>query len=344
MKTITLGVISLLLAFAAAAQTEKPYLTKSFAGANIQNAEVETSGGGIQVTGGDPSQARVEVYVNGNGHTLSADEIKQRLEKYYDVVISLEGGKLSAKAQPKSGFHDLWSNGNSLSISFHVFVPKAVSTHLNTSGGGIHLANLQGTEEFETSGGGLHLDGLSGKIHGRTSGGGIEVSNSNDDINLSTSGGGIHANHCTGNIKLETSGGSLELNDLSGKIEAGTSGGGIHGSRVSGDLSVSTSGGSIHFSDLSCTLDASTSGGGIDVTMVSIGKSIQLNTSAGGISLHLPSGKGLDLALSGQRVETSNLANFSGTTEKDRVNGSVNGGGIPVRLSANSGTVRVAFD
>jgi len=347
MKKFLFSLLLLSLVGFAVAQssTQSPYLTKSYAGTDIRNAEVETSGGGIQVTGVDPSEARVEVYIssnNGDGN-LSDAEIKDRLEKYYTVTISLEGGKLYAEAKAKSGLNGLWNNRHSLNISFHVFVPKTASTHLNTSGGGIALKNLSGgTQDFETSGGGLHIDQVTGKIRGRTSGGGIHVSDCKDDIDLSTSGGGIEADNCTGNIRLSTSGGSLNLSSLSGTISAETSGGGIRGSQITGDLGAHTSGGGIHLSGLACTLDASTSGGNVDVTMTTLGKSIRLNTSAGNIDLHLPAGQGMDLTLDANHIETNNLGNFNGTTEREHMKGTVNGGGIPVRLDASSGRILVA--
>jgi hypothetical protein len=327
----------------AQSSSNKPYLTKSFAGASIQNVEVETSGGGITLQGVDPAQSRVEIYIkSGNGRDLSNDEIQKRLDEYYDVKVELNGGKLYASVKSKDHMHLHWGS-DALSITFKVYAPKSISSHLNTSGGGIDIRDFQGgNQEFSTSGGGLEVNDISGTIKGTTSGGGIHVSHASNTIHLTTSGGGISADHCTGTIYLETSGGGLELNDLSGTIEAGTSGGGIDGMRIDGDLETHTSGGSIDLKDLSCTLDASSSGGGVSVSMLQLGKSIKLTTSAGSIVLRLPSGKGLDLTLDADRISTENLGAFNGTTDKEHMKGSVNGGGIPVRLDASSGSISVS--
>jgi DUF4097 and DUF4098 domain-containing protein YvlB len=341
MKTIFLtAALGLMITSAAVAQ-EKPYLTKAFAGAAISDVEVETSGGGIKMEGVDPSQSRVEVYIRGNnGRELSSQEIAERLDKYYVVKIELDGGRLYASAKRKD--HDSWNNDH-LSISFHVFAPKSTSTHLNTSGGGIDIRHLSGgTQNFNTSGGGLEVSDITGKIDGSTSGGGIHVDHCAHDIHLTTSGGGIHADHLDGNIYLETSGGGLTLNYLSGTIDAGTSGGGIDGGHIQGDLKTSTSGGSIDLEDLSCTLDASTSGGGVDVSMTALGKYVKLSTSAGSISLRIPAGKGLDLTLDANHIETDGLGSFNGTKEKDHMRGTVNGGGTPIRLDANSGGISLS--
>ncbi|TDW97406.1 DUF4097 family beta strand repeat-containing protein [Dinghuibacter silviterrae] len=336
MKTIILA-LGLLVSATLSAQ-DKPYLTKSFAGSAISEVEVETSGGGIQMVGTDPSQSRVEVYIRGNnGRELSNAAIAERLDKYYIVKITLENGKLTATCKQKE--HDRW-NSDHLNIGFHVYAPTSASTHLNTSGGGIKISHLKGgAQMFNTSGGGLEVSDITGKIDGSTSGGGIHVDHCSNSIRLTTSGGGIHADHLDGSIYLETSGGGLELTNLSGTIEAGTSGGGVHGHNITGDLKTSTSGGSIDLDNLACTLDGSTSGGGVHVTMTGLGKYVKLSTSAGSISLSIPSGKGLNLDLDGNRVEAEGLGGINGSISKDHISGTVNGGGIPVHLDANSGHV-----
>ncbi len=48
---------------------EALYLNKSLSGEAITAVEAETSGGGIEVTGGAGQDARVEVYIYPNGAT-----------------------------------------------------------------------------------------------------------------------------------------------------------------------------------------------------------------------------------------------------------------------------------
>src|SRR3954466_13437886 len=89
--------------FCAMAQTEKePYLVKSLSNDAIKEVEARTSGGSISVSGGNASQARIEVYVtpNNNG-SMSKEEIKQRLEELYDLNIGAAGNKLTAVAKSK---------------------------------------------------------------------------------------------------------------------------------------------------------------------------------------------------------------------------------------------------
>ena len=224
------------------AQSDKePWLTKSLSSESVQNVKARTSGGSLSVSGVNASSARIEVYIGSNNgnETLSKDEIKSRLENY-DLDITVNDHKLSAIAKPKD--HDLNRNwSRTLSISFKIYVPENSSTDLETSGGSIHLDNLQGTQDFGTSGGSLHIDKVGGKITGRTSGGSIHLSNSKDEIDLSTSGGSITAENSNGNMVLSTSGGSLNLSNLQGTIKATTSGGSVHGNDIKGELAAHTS-------------------------------------------------------------------------------------------------------
>lgn len=332
------------IAFASQAQTDKePYLTQVLSKESIKQVNVETSGGSIMVQGSNADEARIEMYVTANGNItgISKEEIKKRLEDNYIVKINVAGGVLNASAKNKNND---WNWKKSLSISFKVYVPGDISSDLSTSGGSIKLGNLNGSQVFRTSGGSLKIDHVSGKIDGKTSGGSINVSYANDDVDLSTSGGSITADNCKGNLQLSTSGGSLHLTALSGDIDASTSGGRIDGEDISGELSARTSGGSVNLRNIRASLEASTSGGSMDIQVAELGKWVRVSNSGGGIDLQLPAGKGLDLDLSGNNIKTDMLKNFSGSVDNNSVDGKLNGGGVPVKVHAGSGHVRLVFN
>ena len=140
------------------------------------------------------------------------------LNEQYDLEVAMEGSKLMAIAKQKTGWQNMWRKG--LSISFRVFTPEAVGSHVRTSGGNISMKNLSGAQDFRTSGGNMDIVGLTGTIVGRTSGGNVVISDSRDDINLETSGGNMDAKRCEGKIQLETSGGNVHLVNIKGTIHA----------------------------------------------------------------------------------------------------------------------------
>ena len=343
MKTLfALLLVACQSAVAFAQDDKTPFLIKSLASDAVSNVTVSTSAGGIFVTGRSGESPRIEVYIQGNnGHDLSKEEIQKRLDEDYDMDISVNNHQLTATVKHKHEMENFdWHRG--LSISFKIYVPHDVSTDLHTSGGGITLDDLKGNEMFSTSGGGLDLSKLTGSIHGKTSGGGINISDCGDDIDVHTSGGGIDAKNCSGTIKLNTSGGGITLNDMKGTIDVHTSGGGIDGSHIAGELIAGTSGGGIDLHDMNGSLDAHTSAGNLDAEITGLGKYLKLHTSAGSIDLKLPSGQGMNLQLSAEHINSGELKDFSGTWDKRSVNGTINGGGIPVEAHAN-GSIDISF-
>ena len=320
---------------------DEPYYVKPLDGLSLKEAELITSGGSLSVFGGGGEKARLEVYVKGNNNkSLSKAEIEERLKEKYELIIEASADKVKAHAKQKSNWTD-WKN--SLNISFKLYVPSKINSKLKTSGGSITLKGLDGNQDFSTSGGSLTVENVKGNIDGRTSGGSITVKGSEGTINLKTSGGSITAENSKGEIDLATSGGSLKLNGLEGKIEATTSGGSVSGNGISGELNTKTSGGSIKIAGLKGSVDAGTSGGSVSVDVDQLGSYVKLRTSAGNIDLNIPSGKGVDLDLSGMKVNVPQLNNFSGSATNTELKGSMNGGGIPITARASSGKVNLNF-
>jgi hypothetical protein len=343
MKKLLFTFVVTLLYLNASAADEKPFLVKTFTSSSVKDVNVSTSGGGISVSGTAGSESRVEVYIrpsnSSNGRTISNEEINERLERYI-FSVKQEGSTIACVAKAKDNKMN-WKEG--LSITFKIFVPKNVSTDLNTSGGGINLTGLKGNLRFRTSGGGLNLTDLDGTIAGSTSGGGIKLINCDNKVDVQTSGGGIRAEGCDGDIKLVTSGGGITLKHLTGRIDAVTSGGGIDIDGIKGNAVVSTSGGSINLEGVSGNMKASTSGGGINAEIVSLDENLSLNTSAGSVNLKLPSNRdGLNVDIRGNRVDFENLSNFEGRKDRNTLQGTINGGGKNVKISASSGHVNIS--
>lgn len=295
---------------------------ETFALSGIKEVAVLTSGGYIQVSGTSQGEASVEVWIQKNGNIFkSKGDLKKVLNEHFDVVIGVEGGKLTASAKPKKGK----SGNNPLSVSFVVVAPHKVSSNLQTSGGSITMKNLSGKLDFQTAGGSLTLEKLSGAINGRTS------------------GGSITGTYLDGTIDLKTSGGSITIKDSKGPVNASTSGGSISLSDINGPMNVSTSGGSIKGDDLSGSLQAKTSGGSINVEMDKVVELVDLRTSAGTINLQVPKA-GYHADLSGSSVSLPSGATFSGKKDKRSAVGKIDGGGAAIKMSTSAGSARLSFD
>jgi hypothetical protein len=343
MKTSLFFIMVICCSIVVKAQSDKqPYLVKSLSAESINSAKINASGGSISVIGINASEARLEVFVTANNNeNLSKDDLKQRLDEYYTMDISVNNNKLIASVKQKNGMNMNWKK--SVNVSFKAYLPVNVTTDLETSGGSISISNLNGEQNFTTSGGSITVDNVKGKMRGRGSGGSIHITNASNDIDLLTSGGSIDAKECTGNMKLKTSGGSLTLNNLDGTIDAETSGGSINADDIKGELTTSTSGGSIKLSNLYCSVEAETSGGGIEASIKDATKSVNLRNSGGSISLQLPSGKGFDLDLAANKINME-MKNFSGSVDEKTIEGKLNGGGTLIKVRSTGGKINVSFD
>ena len=285
---------------------DDPYLTKTFVLTGPGNLEVNTSGGGIEVVGTSGNQVTVEMYVKPNsGWSLfgSDDDDIEEALEDYTIDVRQDGSKVIATAE-RQGSN--WGNSK-VSISFKVRVPTSMSCDLSTSGGSISVADVEGQHDIHTSGGSLNFD------------------------------------HLSGTTKAHTSGGSINVNDYQGKLDANTSGGSIRVDGSEGEAMLETSGGSINLENIRGSLEAHTSGGSIRADVEELGKFLTLKTSGGGITATIPGGQGLDLDLSGNRVNTK-LVNFTGESDKNSINGSINGGGVPVNLHTSGGSVTLEYE
>lgn len=304
LKTLSAAVLILFSATAIyALSPSDAHEIYTFSSPESVNADVKTSGGSIEFLGTESDEVRVEMYVRRSGRYLSKSDTD--LDEF-DLEVGLTGSNLKAHASRKSGNRGWFSSANQMSISFIVYVPKNSVVKGVTSGGSVAAENLNGTVELRTSGGTVRLTGISGAVEARTSGGAININDVNGSIDARTSGGSIRATNAHGIINLRTSGGSITVTDCSGQV------------------------------------DARTSGGSIRADLEEVSESLNLRTSGGSITMTVPGGRGynLDLAGSGVRAE---LVNFSGTSERNRIRGTVHGGGPEISARTSGGMVRVNY-
>ncbi|MEX2600890.1 MAG: DUF4097 family beta strand repeat-containing protein [Balneolaceae bacterium] len=288
---------------AAGQETDQAWTVKTFDSDRIEQVDVSTSGGFIRIYGADQEQARVEMYVRRNNRYLSQGDIS--LDDY-EIEIEQVGNTLRAHANRESRQWRLWGDRINISVSFIVYTPRAVSVDARTSGGSMAASNITGEVQLRTSGGSISVAQLNGVLEAHTSGGSIEISSSRGEIHGRTSGGTVRLSDVEGMIDVRTSGGSIRLQDIAGQISARTS------------------------------------GGSINAQILDVSESVDLRTSGGSITVSIPGGTGYDLELRGNRVRTE-LVNFTGEAERDRIRGSVFGGGPAIHARTSGGSVRLQF-
>jgi hypothetical protein len=297
------------------------------------NLKISTSGGNITTTAFDKNDVvEVTFIVKKRGQILkvSLDD----LQKFADVEITNENNNLEINVTKMLE--------NTISIGFEIKTPKQSACSLKTSGGNIKLSGVNGNQEVRTSGGNLALDSITGNIDGRTSGGNISITNIKADIIAKTSGGNISLDNIEGKVEANTSGGGIKISNSRFDVIASTSGGSIKLNDAQGKIDLNTSGGSITLNNISGSIEAKTSGESISADIAKLEEKLVLKTSGGSIDANIPSGLGMDLNLSADKVKTQ-LKGFSGSAERGKIVGQMNGGGIQVVMSTSGGDVTLNY-
>jgi len=280
------------------------YSTDIFNTGNSPSIEIETSGGSILAEGHSDNEVRVYMIVRRGNRTLSPSDYD--LDDY-EIDISQDGNTITARAdRKKSGIGGWFSSNKNVSISFVVHAPT-----------------------------GSNVDGI-------TSGGSVTARNFNNNVNLRTSGGSVTAESIRGSVDLRTSGGSINLNDIQGSVSGRTSGGAIRADGISGSADMRTSGGSIRLDNISGDVEARTSGGNIRAALINFTKDVELRTSGGNITVDMPAIDNFALDLSGNRVNVE-LRNFTGSSERNSVEGVIGNGGPMLTARTSGGSVTVNY-
>ena len=273
------------------------------------------------------AQEKVEVVVTKESKSKSVEAVKEILADF-ELAFEHEGSDVHIRGSFKQGRKHWQKQLNGLKINFLITVPQQYNIDLNTTSGGISVADLTGDARVRTSGGSLSLRSITGEVWGHTSGGSVEAVNVTGDVQVRTSGGNIRLGAIQGFISGRTSGGSIKVVDCNGGADVRTSGGSIWLGGISKNVNARTSGGSIQAvmktQPLSeCSLR--TSGGGITLTLIpDIAVDLEAKTSGGHVSTDF-------------EVEST----IQGKVPKNRLSGRINGGGPLLKLRTSGGSIRL---
>lgn len=161
--------------------------------------------GGIRVLGWDGGDILVRSRVEARAEELG--EARSLLE---EVEIRTGGNRIRAEG-PRTGRREWWS------VSYEIFVPRAMDLELETTNGGITVADVSGDIRFDATNGGVTLDRLGGDVRGRTTNGGLQVTLAGDRWQ----GDGLDVETTNGGVTVQVPEG------YSAMLEAGTTNGGM---------------------------------------------------------------------------------------------------------------------
>lgn len=227
-----------LSAFSAFASSED-IVQRHLAATGGGKVTVDVDFGSIEVAAGNENEITIDA-------TRKVDWEDEQAEKEYfanvPVKISQEGNAITISARRQGGMSGHSSRHHSTTDGRYVIrVPKNFEVELQTSGGEISVANVNGEISTKTNGGDLKFAHLKGKLDGNTSGGSIEIADCEGQLKTRTSGGNIEAKGGSGEMDAHTSGGSVLVENFAGPAQIETSGGNLEFTNVRGRLIARTS-------------------------------------------------------------------------------------------------------
>lgn len=219
---------------------------------------------------------------------------------------------------------------------------------LKTGGGNIRAGRVQGALHAWSGGGNIRIDSA-GEMELNTGGGEIFVREARGRVQAKTGGGNIHIDRATHGVFANTGGGIIEVVESGGVVTAGTGGGSIQIGAAKG-ASCDSGAGAIRLRNVSGSLRASTGAGMIlaDLSSEPLSGESVLTTRHGDIVVMIPSNLSVTVnAIShpGGGKIVSEFPEFrvrSGEGDGGRparAEGSLNGGGPKLILTASDGTI-----
>ncbi len=294
-----------------------------------KNLHVKVDSGVVKVVGGP--QQTIDYVINSRSYASSEEKARREFESY-KISAYVRGDTAWVVAEWEG------SRPRRSSSEFVINVPRNTDVvKVETDGGDLTAAGVNGRVEGETGGGSIHLDDIGGAISAETGGGNIDVGTVGGELTLRTGGGSIKVASAKGKINAETGGGGVVvISGMQGAVLE-TGGGSIEVQRCSGPLKVTTGGGSIELGEIAGPAEIGTGGG-----------SIRLNSATGAVRAETGGGSITLNGVPAARAETGAggiVAKFiSGTDRTDSVL-ETSAGDITVYLAPNLGiTIRASIE
>ncbi len=285
----------------------------------------------LSVLAGDPAIISSEMYLT----------VPRNLRQ---VMVSSRGGNVEA--------YDLDGSMEAETVGGRVQMDRIGANVLAKTGGSdIRIGRVGGTVRCFSGGGSIQVDRAGGETWCETAGGEIVVGEALGVVHATTAGGSIRVGHAAMAVVARSDGGLIEVGRSGGLVTAQTRGGSIEVGSSAG-VECESAAGAIRVRGLGGPLRAQTAMGSILAELLP-GMRMQestLNTGSGDVTVFIPSNLSVSVqALSDGRNRMPRIVSDfpeirvrpAGAERLGAITaeGSLNGGGPLLRITANSGSV-----
>jgi DUF4097 and DUF4098 domain-containing protein YvlB len=158
------------------------------------------------------------------------------------------------------------SDANGVDADLKLVAPRGLlETILETRGGVVDAADMDGSIRIGTAGGNIHLDRIGRSATVKTGGGEIRVGRVDGSLRCLSAGGSIRVDRTGGETWCETAGGEITVRDAGGPLHVSTEGGNVEVVRAEGSVTASSAAGLIEVRQAGGPVHAETKGGSIQV-------------------------------------------------------------------------------
>ena len=258
----------------------------------------------------DISHANVDVQT-GSGNeasvlvTLNSRNMGKARDKFEKMewAVYEEGGNVHVTAESPRGNWNV-----SMNIEVTIVIPSTFDVDLSTSHGNVDMDDIEGMVNLKTSHGNVEFAEINGKR--------LDIASSHGNIK----GYSIKA----ATVNLETSHANISVKEIDAdEVNASTSHANIDIQYLNGEASISTS----H--------------GNIDVFLAGE-ENASFETQHGNIEVTMSSGAGAELDLRAPNIRLDREMKVRGEKTRERVEGSVFGGGRSIRARTTHGNIELS--
>jgi hypothetical protein len=239
------------------------------------------------------------------------------------VTFRLEHDERGVRLYGRSGGLLAWLLGGP-GVSVRVWVPREFRVDVRCRSGSVRIEDV------------------SGPLRARVGDGSIDVRSAEGSLNLKISSGSVRVTEMLGDVAIRASKGSIDLEWVTGDVEARTGSGDIHARHMDGDIAIRTDSGEIEATELRGKTEARTERGAVYARFSGPPAGL-LETYGGSVHVVLPEHAGAHLDARTRRgsVQFGAGIEAAGTRKSGQYVGAVNGGGAPLRIFTNRGSIRV---
>jgi len=261
------------------------------------------TGGEVRVQGWDRDEVWVKADLRGR------DRARTRVE----IAATRAGAEVRSWQQGEPSRY-------STSHAFEVRVPRRYDVRISSGGGGIRIADVEGTFTGETRGGELSLERVRGRADLHTLGGGVTVLDSRLDGRVWTGGGEVRLHRVSGGLRagregdvegagsfgggagpvvISTPGGPITVEDAPNGARLTTGGGAIRVRSAAGRVEATTGAGAVQVDALDGAAVLRTGAGAVTLTLVGDTRrgdhGVDIRSGTGAVTLTIPAGMGASI-------------------------------------------------